>query len=125
MAAVFDYSNLVTTATTSTQTIHTSTISTQTTYKLFTLGVGLTTYSATEANAGNSWIYISTDAGGTYVIKFEQRFQNTDLDNNVGMSVLPLGSGILLSTVYMIRAACTPTVTASNRWNFSAWGETT
>src|SRR4030042_1657477 len=93
MPAVMDYGNLVTTAVTADQVICTVTFGAATTYKVVSIGVAYTTYSATEANLGLGRIQADLTGGG-WVTKFEQRFQNTDLDSNCGMSILPLGSGI-------------------------------
>jgi hypothetical protein len=123
MAAVMDYGNLVTTAVTADQVILTVTLGAATTYKIMSLGVAYTAYSATEANLGIG--KISADlTGGGWVVKFEQRFQNTDLDNNCGMSILPLGSGITYASGDDVRGQCTPAAVTSMRWNASFWGNT-
>jgi hypothetical protein len=122
MAAVMDYGNLVTTAVTADQVICTVTFGATTTYKMMSLGAALTTYSATESNLGLGRIAADLTGGG-WVVKFEQRFQNTDLDNNAGMSILPLGAGIAYASGQDVRAQCTPAATTSMRWNASFWGE--
>jgi hypothetical protein len=123
MAARLDHAVIVTTAVTADQVILTVTLAAITTYKLVTLGAALTTYSATEANVGLARIQADLTGGG-WLQKFEQRFQNTDLDNNSGMSILPLGSGIAFAIGDDIRAICTPAATTSTRWGASFWGET-
>jgi hypothetical protein len=123
MAAVMDYGVLVTTASTADQVVCTVTLGADTTYKIMTLGVAYTTYSATEANMGLGRIQADLTGGG-WVTKFEQRFQNTDLDNNCGMSILPLGSGIAYASGEDVRAICTPAAATSMRWNASFWGNT-
>lgn len=123
MAAVMDYGNLVTTAVTADQVILTVTFGAATTYKIITLGVAYTTYSGTEANLGLGCIQADLTGGG-WVTKAEQRFQNTDLDNNCGMTVLPLGSGIAYASGEDVRAICTPAAATSMRWNASFWGNT-
>jgi len=122
MAARMDHSTLVTTAVTADQVILSVTLAATTTYKLIALGCAYTTYSGTEANLGLGRIQADLTGGG-WVQKFEQRFQNTDLDNNCGMSILPLGSGIAFASGDDIRAICTPASTTSMRWNASFWGE--
>ena len=122
MAAVMDHTTLVTTATTADQVILTVTFAATTTYKMLSLGCSYTTYSATEANLGLG--RIQADLGAGWVQRFEQRFQNTDLDNNCGMSILPLGSGITFASGDDIRAICTPAATTSMRWPASFWGNT-
>lgn len=122
MAAVMDYGNLVTTAVTADQVILTVTFGATTTYKIITLGCAYTTYSATEANLGLG--RIQADLGAGWATKMEQRFQNTDLDNNCGMTVMPLGSGIAYASGEDVRAICTPASTTSMRWNASFWGNT-
>lgn len=123
MAARMDYAVLVTTAATADQVILSVTFAATTTYKWMSLGAALTTYSATEANLGLGRIAADLTGGG-WVVKFEQRFQNTDLDNNCGMSILPLGAGIAYASGEDVRAQCTPASTTSMRWNASFWGET-
>lgn len=123
MAAVMDYAVLVTTAVTADQVVLTVTFGATTTYKVMALGVAYTTYSATEANLGLGKIAADLTGGG-WVVKFEQRYQNTDLDNNCGMSILALGSGIDYASGQDVRAQCTPASTTSMRWNASFWGVT-
>lgn len=122
MAAVMDHATLVTTATTADQSILSVTLPTATTYKMLSIGAAYTTYSATEANLGLARIqcYLAS----SWVQCFEQRFQNTDLDNNCGMSILPLGSGIAFASGQGLRAICTPASTTSMRWPASFWGNT-
>ena len=122
MAAVMDHTTLATTATTADQVILSVTLSATTTYKMFAIGCSYTTYSATEANLGLA--RIQADLGSGWVQRFEQRFQNTDLDNNCGMSILPLGAGIAFASGDDIRAICTPAATTSMRWPASFWGNT-
>jgi hypothetical protein len=122
MAAKLDHNTLVTTAVTADQVILSVTFAAATTYKLIALGVAYTAYNGTEANLGLG--RIQADLGAGWVQRFEQRFQNTDLDNNCGMSILPLGSGIAFASGEDIRAICTPSSTTSMRWNASFWGET-
>ena len=121
MAAKLDHTTLVTTATTADQVILTVTFTATTTYKLISLGCSYTAWSATEANLGLGRIqyYVSS-----WTQVFEQRFQNTDLDNNCGMTILPLGSGIAFASAAGLRAICTPAATTSMRWPASFWGET-
>jgi hypothetical protein len=121
MAARMDHTVLVTTAVTADQVILTVTLAATTTYKLFTLGAALTAWNATESNLGLG--RIQADLGSGWAQRFEQRFQNTDLDNNSGMSILPLGSGIAFASGDDIRAICTPAATTSMRWGASFWGE--
>jgi hypothetical protein len=121
MAARMDHATLVTTATTADQVVLTVTLAAACTYKLFSIGSAYTTYSATEANMGLA--RIQADLGGGWVQRFEQRFQNTDLDNNCGMSILPLGSGIAFASGDDIRAICTPAAATSTRWPASFWGD--
>lgn len=121
MAAKLDHAVLVSTAATADQVILSVTFAAATTYKLITLGAAFTTWSATEANVGLG--RIQADLGGGWVTRFEQRFQNTDLDNNSGMSILPLGSGIGFASGEDVRAICTPAGTTSTRWGASFWGE--
>ena len=123
MAARMDHTTLVTTAVTADQVILSVTLAATTTYKMLSLGCSYTTYSATEANLGLGRIQADLTGGG-WLQKFEQRFQNTDLDNNCGMSILPLGSGIAFASGDDIRAICTPAATTSMRWPASFWGET-
>jgi hypothetical protein len=123
MAARMDHTVLVTTAVTADQVILSVTLAATTTYKLFTLGAAYTAWNATEANIGLGRIQADLTGGG-WVQRFEQRFQNTDLDNNSGMSILPLGSGIAFASGDDIRAICTPAATTSMRWGASFWGET-
>ena len=120
MAAKLDHTTLVTTATTADQVILSVTFSAVTTYKLISLGCSYTTYSATEANLGLGRIQYYVSA---WTQVFEQRFQNTDLDNNCGMTILPLGSGIAFASGAGLRAICTPAATTSMRWPASFWGE--
>lgn len=122
MAARMDHAVLVTTAVTADQVILTVTLAAAATYKLITLGAALTAWNATESNLGLA--RIQADLGTGWVQRFEQRFQNTDLDNNSGMSILPLGSGIGFAIGEDIRAICTPGATTSMRWGASFWGET-
>jgi len=122
MAAKLDHTVLVTTATTADQVILSVTFAATTVYKLLTLGCAYTAWSATEANLGLA--RIQADLGAGWVQRFEQRFQNTDLDNNCGMSILPLGSGITFASGEDVRAICTPASTTSMRWAASFWGET-
>jgi hypothetical protein len=117
-----DHATLVTTAATADQVILSVTLAATTTYKLIALGCAATTYSATEVNLGLGRIQADLTGGG-WLQKFEQRFQNTDLDNNCGMSILPLGSGIAFASGDDIRAICTPASTTSMRWPASFWGE--
>jgi len=121
MAAVMEHATLVTTAVTADQVIKSATFAAATTIKLVALGVAYTAYNGTEANLGLG--RIQADLGASWVQRFEQRFQNTDLDNNCGMSILPLGSGIAFASGEDIRAICTPASTTSMRWNASFWGE--
>ncbi len=121
MAAVMEHATLVTTAVTADQVIKSATFAAATTIKLVALGVAYTAYNGTEANLGLG--RIQADLGSGWVQRFEQRFQNTDLDNNCGMSILPLGSGIAFASGEDIRAICTPASTTSMRWNASFWGE--
>lgn len=121
MAAKLDHTVLVTTAVTADQVILSVTFAAATTYKMLALGSSYTTYSATEANLGLG--RIQADLGGGWVQRFEQRFQNTDLDNNCGMSILPLGNGIAFASGEDVRAICTPASTTSMRWAASFWGE--
>ena len=123
MAAVMDHTTLVTTATTADQVILSVTLSATTTYKMIALGCAYTVWSGTEANLGLGRIQADLTGGG-WVQKFEQRFQNTDLDNNCGMSILPLGAGIAFASGDDIRAICTPAATTSMRWPASFWGNT-
>ena len=120
MAAKLDHTTLVTTATTADQVILSVTFTAVTTYKLISLGCSYTTYSATEANLGLGRIQYYVSA---WTQVFEQRFQNTDLDNNCGMTILPLGSGIAFASAAGLRAICTPAATTSMRWPASFWGE--
>lgn len=122
MAAKLDHTTLVTTAVTADQVILSVTFAATTTYKMIALGVAYTTFNATEANLGLG--RIQADLGAGWVQKFEQRFQNTDLDNNCGMSILPLGSGIAFASGEDLRGICTPASTTSMRWSCSFWGET-
>lgn len=122
MAARMDHATLVTTAVTADQVILSVTLAATTNYKLIALGSSYTTYSATEANLGIGRIQADLTGGG-WVQRFEQRFQNTDLDNNCGMSILPLGSGISFVSGDDLRAICTPASTTSIRWPCSFWGE--
>lgn len=121
MAAKLEHATLVTTAATADQVILTVTLTAAFNIKLIAIGAAYTTYSGTEANLGLARIqtYVSTAWGQ----RFEQRFQNTDLDNNAGMTILPLGSGISLASGENIRAICTPASTTSTRWPASFWGE--
>jgi len=121
MAAKLDHAVLVTTAVTADQVVLTVTLAAICTYKLLTIGAALTAYSATEANLGLARIQVYRAA--VWSQKFEQRFQNTDLDNNSGMSILPLGSGIGFAIGENIRAICTPAASTSMRWAASFWGE--
>jgi len=121
MSAVMEHATLVTTAVTADQVIKSVTFAAATTIKLVALGVAYTAYNSTEANLGPG--RIQADLGAGWVQRFEQRFQNTDLDNNCGMSILPLGSGIAFAIGEDIRAICTPASTTSMRWNASFWGE--
>lgn len=122
MPAKLDHAVLVTTAVTADQIILSITLAAGCNYKLITLGSAYTTYSGTEANLGLARIQADLTGGG-WVQKFEQRFQNTDLDNNCGMSILSLGSGIAFVTGDDIRAICTPAAATSTRWSASFWGE--
>jgi hypothetical protein len=122
MAAQLDHTTLVTTAVTADQVILSVTFAAATTYKMIALGVAYTTFNGTEANLGLG--RIQADLTGAWVQKFEQRFQNTDLDNNCGMSILPLGSGIAFASGEDLRGICTPGSTTSMRWSCSFWGET-
>jgi len=122
MAAKLDHAVLVSTAATADQVILSVTFAATVTYKMVTLGAAFTTYSATEANVGLGRIQGDLTGGG-WVQAFEQRFQNTDLDNNSGMSILPLGSGIAFASGQDMRAICTPAGTTSTRWAASFWGE--
>ena len=115
-----DHATLVTTATTADQSILSVTFTATTTYKLLALGCSYTTWSATEANLGLARIQYYVSA---WTQVFEQRYQNTDLDNNCGMSILPLGSGIAFASAAGLRAICTPASTTSMRWPASFWGE--
>ena len=121
MAARMDHNVLVTTAVTADQVILSVTLAASAVYKLITLGCSYTAWNATEANLGLG--RIQADLGSGWVQRFEQRFQNTDLDNNSGMSILPLGSGIGFASGDGIRAICTPAATTSMRWGASFWGE--
>lgn len=121
MAARMDHTTLVTTAVTADQVILTVTLAAIATYKLIALGAAYTTFNATEANLGLG--RIQADLGSGWTQRFEQRFQNTDLDNNCGMSILPLGSGIAFAIGDDIRGICTPGSTTSMRWSCSFWGE--
>jgi hypothetical protein len=120
MAVSLNHTTLVTTASTADQVILSVTFAANTNIKMLALGSSYTTYSGTEANLGlgrfqyyvSSWTQI-----------FEQRYQNTDLDNNCGMSILPLGSGITIPSGNQLRAICTPASTTSMRWPASIWGE--
>lgn len=122
MAAKLDHTTLVTTATTADQVILSVTFAAITTYKMIAIGAALTTFSATEANVGLARIQADLTGGG-WVQKFEQRFQNTDLDNNCGMSILPLGSGVAFAIGDDLRGICTPAAATSTRWSCSFWGE--
>ena len=122
MAARMDHATLVTTATTADQVILSVTLAATTTYKLIALGCSYTAWNATEANLGLGRIQADLTGGG-WLQKFEQRFQNTDLDNNCGMSILPLGSGIAFASGDDLRAICTPAAATSMRWPCSFWGE--
>jgi len=121
MAAKLEHAVLVTTAATADQVILTVTLAAAFNVKMMALGSAYTTYSATEANLGLARIqsYVAAAWGN----RFEQRFQNTDLDNNAGMSILPLGSGINFAIGENLRAICTPAGTTSTRWACSFWGE--
>jgi len=121
MAAKLEHATLVTTAATADQVILTVTLSAPFLVKLMALGAAFTTYSATEAAVGLG--RIQTYVAAAWGQRFEQRFQNTDLDNNAGMSILPLGSGITFATGENLRAICTPAGTTSTRWPASFWGE--
>jgi len=123
MAAVFDYGVLVTTAATADQVVKSVTYAAATNLKLIVIGAAYTAFSGTEANLGIGEIQVDPDGGG-WDDAFEQRFQNTDLDNNCGMTVLPLGSGISFASGQDIRSICTPASTTSMRWKASFWGET-
>lgn len=120
MAAKLDHTTLVTTAVTADQVILSVTFAATTIYKLIAIGCSYTAYSATEAALGLARIQYYT---ASWVQAFEQRFQNTDLDNNCGMSILPLGSGITFAAAAGLRAICTPASTTSMRWPASFWGE--
>lgn len=120
MAAVMDHNTLITTATTADQVILSVTLSVVTTYKFFSIGSSYTTYSATEANLG--LCRIQADLGAGWVQRLEQRYQNTDLDNNCGMTIISLGAGIAYAIGDDIRAICTPASTTSMRWPASFWG---
>jgi len=122
MAARMDHNTLVTTAVTADQVILSVTLAVAYTIKLVALGVAYTSYSGTEANLGLGRIQADLTGGG-WLQKFEQRFQNTDLDNNCGMSILSLGSGIAFASGDDIRGVCTPSATTSMRWPCSFWGE--
>lgn len=121
MAAKLEHAVLVTTATTADQQALLVTLAADFTVKLMAIGAAYTSYSATEGNLGIGRFqqYVTS----SWVQKFEQRFQNTDLDNNAGMSILPLGSGITFSSGQNLRAICTPHSTTSMRWSCSIWGE--
>jgi len=121
MAAKLEHAVLVTTATTADQVILTVTLVAAFNVKMMALGSAYTTYSGTEANLGLARVqmYVST----VWTQKFEQRFQNTDLDNNAGMSILPLGSGISFASGENLRSICTPAAATSTRWACSFWGE--
>lgn len=123
MPAVMNHNVLVTTAVTANQVILTVTFAAATNYKLLTLGAALTAWNATESNVGLARIECDL-TGSAWTQCFEQRFQNTDLDNNSGMSILPLGSGIGFAVGQDLRAICTPAATTSIRWSASFWGET-
>lgn len=120
MAAVMQYGVLASAATTTGQVVCSTGLSAATTFKIMTIGAALTVYSATESNLGLGYIEAELTTG--WVTKFEQRFQNTDLDNNCGMSILPLGSGISFTTAQQLRATCTPGAVTAMRWNASLWG---
>ena len=122
MAAKLDHAVLVTTAVTADQVVLSVTLAAACNYKLITLGAAYTAFNATEANLGLARIQADLTGGG-WLQKFEQRFQNTDLDNNCGMSILSLGSGIAFVSGDDIRAICTPASTTSMRWSASFWGE--
>lgn len=121
MAAKLEHATLVTTATTADQVILTVTLTASFTVKLMALGCSYTAWSATEANLGLG--RIQTYVAAAWGQRFEQRFQNTDLDNNAGMSIIPLGSGITFASGENLRAICTPASTTSMRWPCSIWGE--
>lgn len=116
-----DYGNLVSTTTSADLVVCSVTLASATTYLLMTLGGAFTTYSATEAGVGIARIQADLTGGG-FVTKFEQRYQNTDLDNNCGCTVLPLGAGIDYAAGEDVRAIETATGTTSTRWNASFWG---
>jgi len=120
MAAKLEHATLVTTATTADQVILTVTLAAPFKVLLMALGAALTTYNATESNLGLARIQMYT---GAWAQKFEQRFQNTDLDNNAGMSIISLGAGITFATGENLRAICTPGAATSMRWPCSMWGE--
>jgi len=121
MAIKLDHAVLVTTATTALQQILLVTLSAAFNCKMMAIGSAYTAWSATEAGLGVG--YIGTFISSVWASKFEQRFQNTDLDNNAGMSILPLGSGINFAIGDNPRAVCTPISTTSMRWSCSMWGE--
>lgn len=123
MAAVMEHTTLVTTAVTADQVIRSVTFGAATKVLFMSIGSAYTTYSATEANLGLGRIQ-SDLTGGGWVQSFEQRFQNTDLDNNCGMSILSLGAGITFASGQDVRGICTPASTTSMRWPFSLFGET-
>lgn len=121
MAAKLDHAVLVSTAVTADQVILTVTLAAAALYKMMALGCSYTAWNATEANLGLG--RIQTFVAAAWGQRFEQRFQNTDLDNNAGMSILPLGSGITFAIGENVRAICTPASTTSMRWAASFWGE--
>lgn len=123
MAAKMDFSVLVSATTAANQTIISVLMAVNTTYKMVAIGCSLTTYSATEAQLGIGMFGYASN-GSTYSQAFEQRYQNTDLDNNCGMSILPLGAGITFSAATAVKAYVTPWTATSCRWPASLWGET-
>lgn len=123
MAAKMDFSVLVSSATTANQTIVSVLFAAATSYKVIAIGCSYTTYSATEGQLGIGMLAYASD-GTTYAQCFEQRFQNTDLDNNCGMSILPLGAGITFSAGTAVKAYATPWTATSCRWPASLWGDT-
>jgi len=121
MAAVMDYNVYVSTTASADLVVLSVTLASATTYLIMTIGGAFTTYSATEAGVGVAKIQADLTGGG-FVTKFEQRYQNTDLDNNCGCTVLPLGIGLDFAVGDDVRAVETATSTTSTRWNASFWG---
>jgi len=122
MAAFMGHATLVTTSTASDQEIYSYTsVGSNLTMVLLTLGAAYTTYNATEAYLGFGRIQFDT-GGGWETKDRSPAFVNTDLDNNNPLIIRSLGSGQLLTVGEKIRMICTPATATSIRWNASVWG---